>query len=199
MDHVPQALLSLQRRRSGWSRSVLYGFSALCDKPAKSLGQRQCSHVRSAPRDTGRCRAPGARVAARASADCPPRLPSLAPGPPLPHAPQVSVTRAARGWGQTAALGAGRAHGTGVTLLSEAHCVPQVPHCALGQAATCGPELTPSRPLSACAASLPCSRPKCSEASRSLWAMSRRKAASGHMPGPRRSSKLWVPSTVSWA
>ncbi|XP_010833306.1 PREDICTED: ES1 protein homolog, mitochondrial [Bison bison bison] len=32
------------RRRSGWSRSVLYGFSALCDKPAESLGQRQCSH-----------------------------------------------------------------------------------------------------------------------------------------------------------
>lgn len=101
-------------------------FSVSCDKPAGSLGQRQCCHARSTPWDPGCCRAPGAHVAAGASADCPLRLPSLVPGPALPHAPQVTVRRAAQGRGQAVALGTGRAHSTEVTLLSEAHCVPQV-------------------------------------------------------------------------
>ncbi|XP_042854804.1 glutamine amidotransferase-like class 1 domain-containing protein 3A, mitochondrial isoform X2 [Panthera tigris] len=48
----------------------------------------------------------------------------------------------------------------------------------------------------ACAASLPFSQPKCSAASRSPWATSRRKAASGPTRGPQRPSKPWAPSTV---
>nr|XP_036850760.1 glutamine amidotransferase-like class 1 domain-containing protein 3A, mitochondrial isoform X3 [Manis javanica] len=48
----------------------------------------------------------------------------------------------------------------------------------------------------ACAVSRPSLRPKYLVASRSPWATSRRKTASGPMLGPRKSSKPWVPSTV---
>ena len=183
----PPAPCSPSREGGRVGAGQYYSASLSCDKLAESLSQRWFCRVWS-PRDTGHCR----RL-----------VHTWQLGPPL-TAPRGSPAwrrspslRAARGCGQTAALGAGRAHARIHAFSGGSPCSPGASLC-LRPAATCGPELTPSHPLSACAASLPCSRPKCSEVSRSLWATSRRKAASGRTPGPRRSSKLWAPSTVSW-
>lgn len=197
LDPSPSPLLSSEKDIELEPVSAVQLLCRVTNRP-EALARGSAAHARSS-RDLGRCWAPVAHVAAEASADCP-RLPSLAPDPTLPHAPQVQSGRQPQGVGRSdcSPRSCGRPTAQRSHSFLRLTVFPRWPHCAPGWVTMCGPEASPFSSLSlvhvgsgACGQSAQRRRGHCGPR-----AGGRRQVT--HAQDPRRSSKLWAPSTVSW-